>query len=138
MATKYAETFIAVKYRVKEKDGGMLGGAMIAAERGFKRKRLGKIIGVSFAVFTVFSTFGIGSSVQSNSICGIINDYFPAVPEWLMGIVIVVLVGVVILGGIKSVSNVCTKIVPIMAIVYIVACIIIIVMNGAYLLPALK
>lgn len=68
IATKYSETLIAVKYRVKDHNGNMLGGAMYALQRGFKRKKLGKVLGILFAVFAAIASFGIGAAVQANSL----------------------------------------------------------------------
>lgn len=72
IATKYSETLIAVKYRVKDHNGNMLGGAMYALQRGFKRKKLGKVLGILFAVFAAIASFGIGAAVQANSLSGAI------------------------------------------------------------------
>ena len=138
IATKYAETFIAVKYRVKDHNGDMLGGAMFALERGFPGKSWAKVVAVLFAVFAALASFGIGAAVQSNSVCGIITEYAPGIPIWVIGLVTAALVGLVIFGGIKSISSVCEKIVPFMAIFYIICCLVIIGMNGAYLIDALK
>ncbi len=138
MATKYAETLISVKYRVKDKNGDMLGGAMYALERGFPGKKWAKVVAICFAVFAALASFGIGAAVQSNSVAGIITEYTDAVPMWVLGLILAVLVGVVIFGGIKGISNVCSKVVPFMAIFYIVCCCIIIGMNIEYLLPAIK
>lgn len=138
IATKYAETFIAMKYRVKDKNGDMLGGAMFALERGFEGKRWAKVVAILFAAFAALASFGIGAAVQSNSVCGIIDQYMPGVPIWAIGLVTALLVGLVIFGGIKSISSVCEKIVPFMALFYVVCCFFIIAMNGAYLIPALK
>ena len=138
MATKYAETFIAVKFRVRDRNGDMLGGAMYALERGFPGKLWAKIVAILFAVFAALASFGIGAAVQSNSVVGIINEYTPGIPMWVIGLVMTALVGVVIFGGIKGISRVCEKVVPFMAIFYIVCCLIIIGMNYAYILPALK
>ena len=136
IATKYAETLISVKYRVKDHKGDMLGGAMYALERGFKGKTWAKVVAVLFALFAALASFGIGGAVQSNSVCGIVTEYFPQIPIWAVGIVMAVLVGIVIIGGIKAISKVCEKIVPFMAIFYVVCCIIIICMNGAYFVDA--
>lgn len=138
IATKYAETYIAMRYRVKDKNGDMLGGAMFALERGFEGKGWARIVAILFAVFAALASFGIGAAVQSNSVCGIITEYVPGVPIWAIGIIAALLVGLVIFGGIKSISNVCEKIVPFMAGFYVLCCLIIIIMNGAYILPALQ
>lgn len=153
IATKYSETYIAVKYRVKDHNGQMLGGAMYALERGFKNKKLGKVLGVLFALFAAIAAFGIGSAVQANSLASAVVAVTPS-GSWLtdsflflgittsweqviVGIVVVILVAVVIFGGIQSISRVCEKLVPFMTIFYIVGCLIIIVMNGTFLWSAL-
>lgn len=125
IATKYSEALISVKYRVKTENGTMLGGAMYALERGLKMKWLGAI----FAAFTAMAGFGIGCSTQANSIASTLKDSF-GIPMWSSGIVIAVLVGVVIIGGVKSITRVCEKLVPFMAIFYMVGCFIILIMNA--------
>lgn len=138
IATKYAETFVALKYRVKDASGDMLGGAMYALERGFPGKKWAKVAAVCFCVFTGLACFGTGAAVQSNSMCGIIGEYAPSVPMWIIGLAAAILVALVIFGGIKVISKVCEKVVPFMALFYIVCCLIIICMNASYILPALK
>lgn len=133
MATKYAETFAAVKYRVKDHKGNMLGGAMFAWRRAFEKD--GKtpwwaILGAgAFALFAAIASFGIGSAVQSNAMTEVITTNFPQIPGWAIGLVIVIAVSLVIFGGIKSIAKVCEKLVPFMAIAYAIGCIVIIVMN---------
>ena len=141
IATKYAETYISMKYRVKDANGRMLGGAMYALERGFKCKPLGKLLAVLFALFTAIASFGIGASVQSNSLAGALTStsLIPGaadIPTWAIGLVVTVLVAVVIIGGLKSVSRVCEKLVPFMAIAYVACCLIIIGINGQYFVEA--
>ena len=133
IATKYAESLIAVKYRVKTKDGRMMGGAMYALERGLKMKWLG----VLFALFAVVASFGIGSMVQTNAIANVwkTNLNFPS---WIVGVVCAVLISMVIFGGVKKIANVCERLVPIMAVLYVLGCVIILIHNYDYVLPALK
>ena len=143
IATKYSETYISMKYRVKDANGRMLGGAMYALERGFKHKGLGKLLAVLFALFTAIASFGIGASVQSNSLAGALtsSSLIPGaseIPTWLIGIVVTVLVAIVIIGGLKKVSKVCEKLVPVMAVFYVVCCLIIIGMNGQFLGEAIR
>ena len=141
MATKYSEVFIGVKYRVKDHAGKMLGGSMYALERGFKNKGLGKVLAILFALFAVCASFGIGASTQSNSLADALHSTTlidgTAIPTWAVGIVVVILVAVVTLGGVKSISRVCEKLVPFMAIFYVICCLIIIGMNAQYLGEAL-
>ena len=142
IATKYSEVFIGVKYRVKDHSGKMLGGAMYALERGFKNKKLGRVLAVLFALFASLAAFGIGASTQSNSLADALYNTSlidgAAIPQWLVGIVVVALVAIVILGGIKSISRVCEKLVPVMAIFYVACCIIIIGINGQFLGEAIR
>ena len=142
IATKYSEVFIGVKYRVKDHSGKMLGGAMYALERGFKNKKAGRILAILFALFASLAAFGIGASTQSNSLADALYNTSlidgKAIPQWLVGAVVVVLVAIVILGGIKSISKVCEKLVPVMAVFYVVCCLIIIGMNGQFLGEAIR
>ena len=127
MATKFGEATLAVKYRVKAADGSYIGGPMYALERGLGQKWLG----VLFALFTGIACFGIGNMTQGNSIAESVQGTF-GVPKVVTGVVLMVLTGLVILGGVKSISKVCEKLIPLMAGLYIVGCVIILVINGAY------
>ena len=127
MATKYSEAILAVKYRVKAKDGSYIGGPMYALERGLGQKWLG----VLFALFTAIACFGIGNMTQGNSIAESVNGTF-GVPKFVTGAVLMVITGLVILGGVKSISKVCEKLIPLMAGLYILGCVIILFINGAY------
>lgn len=133
IATKYGESLIAVKYRVKTKDGRMQGGAMYALERGLNMKWLG----ILFAVFGGFASFGIGCATQVNAIATVCKENL-GIPVWLVGVVIAVLTALVIFGGIKSIANVCEKLVPFMALFYVIGCIIILGINYDFIIPALK
>ena len=132
IATKYSESLIAVKYRVKTKDGRMQGGAMYALERGLNMRWLGLI----FAFFGGFASFGIGCATQVNAIATVCNENFH-IPRWLVGVVVAILTAIVIFGGIKAIANVCEKLVPFMAIFYVLGCIVILCMNYDYIIPAL-
>lgn len=143
ISTKYAESLLAVKYRVRTKDGRMLGGAMYALERGLKLKWLA----VLFALFALFASFGIGSGVQVNAISSIMNSTFNheglstlsimghevSLVSVIVGVVIAAITAVVIFGGIKSISKVCELLVPAMAAMYVIGCVILLVMNFAYI-----
>lgn len=133
MATKYAEGLLAVKYRVKGSDGHTYGGPMYALERGLNMKWLA----VLFAVFTALASFGIGCTVQANSIALLANETF-GLPTWAVGLAVSVLAAVVILGGVKSIARVCMVLVPFMAVLYVAGCLAILVMNGSYVWPAVK
>ena len=133
MSTKYAEGLLAVKYRVKGKDGHTYGGPMYALERGLNMKWLA----VLFAVFTALASFGIGCTVQANSIALLASETF-GIPDWIMGMIVCFLAGAVIIGGVKAIARVCTVLVPFMAILYVLGCIVILCMNGAYVWPAVQ
>lgn len=132
IATKYAESLIAVKYRVKTEDGRMQGGAMYALERGLNMKWLGML----FAILAGFASFGIGCATQVNAIATVCRENF-GVPAWIVGVVVAILTAIVIFGGIKAIANVCEKLVPFMAIFYVLGCMIILCMNYDYIIPAL-
>ena len=124
IATKYAETLIGVKYRVKSENGTMIGGAMYALDRGLKMKWLG----IVFAALAAICAFGIGCTVQANAVVANITTNFN-VPPIVIAIILSVIVGLVIIGGIQSITKVSEKLVPFMAAFYVIGCIIILVMN---------
>ncbi|NPV88074.1 sodium:alanine symporter family protein [Coprothermobacteraceae bacterium] len=124
IATKYAEALLSVKYRVKTTDGTMAGGPMYVLEYGLKQRWLG----ILFAVFAAIAAFGIGNTVQSNSIAGMVYETFK-VPYWITGLVMAFLTAIVILGGIKTIAKVTEALVPFMAIFYVLGCMIILAMN---------
>lgn len=133
MATKYGEGVLAVKYRIKNEKGEMSGGPMYYIERGLKWKWLALI----FALFGTLASFGIGSSVQSNTVALAVENSL-GVDPWLTGIVITAFSALVILGGIKSISKASSVIVPVMAVGYILGGLAIICSNLELVLPALK
>lgn len=133
IATKYGESLIAVKYRVKTEDGRMQGGAMYALERGLNMKWLGVI----FAVFAGFASFGIGCATQVNAIATVCKENLN-IPEWVVGIVVAALTAIVIFGGIKSIARVCERLVPFMAVFYVIGCIIILCINYDFIIPAIQ
>lgn len=124
IATKYAETLIAIKYRVKSENGTMIGGAMYALDRGLKARWAG----ILFAILAAVCAFGIGCTVQANAVVSNITTNFH-VPAVAVAVVLAVLVGLVIIGGIQSITKVSERLVPFMALFYVVGCIIILVMN---------
>ena len=132
IATKYAEGLLAVKYRIKTEDGRYYGGPMYALERGLGMKRLA----LFFAVSTALASFGIGCTVQANSIALLSNETF-GIPQWIVGLVVCVLAAVVILGGVRIIARVCTVLVPFMAAIYVIGCIVILCMNSEFVMPAI-
>jgi alanine or glycine:cation symporter, AGCS family len=134
IATKYGEALLAVKYRVQMPDGSFAGGPMYVLERGLKMKWLG----VLFAVFTAIAAFGIGCMSQANSVVGLLQGTVPAGTDPIMvgriaGLVMAALTAFVILGGVKSISKVCEFFVPIMAVVYVIGCVLVLIKNAAVL-----
>ena len=132
MATKYAEGLLAIKYRYKDENGEMCGGPMVYIERGLNMKWLA----MSFAFFGMIAALGTGCSVQSNSVAHAFNHSF-GVPNWLTGLILSIVTGLVILGGIKKIARAASIIVPAMALLYVIGGLGIILSNVDKLLPAL-
>ena len=141
IATKYAETFVAVRYRVKDHKGQMLGGAMYAWRRAFTKN--GKtpwwaLLGAgAFALFAAIASFGIGSAVQSSAVTKVIVSNAPFIPDWGVGIAIVITVALALIGGITVISRVCERLIPFMAIAYALGCIVILCINWQFIGPAI-
>ena len=135
MATKYGEGVLAVKYRKVNERGEMSGGPMYYIEYGLGAKW--KWLAFAFALFGTIASFGIGSSVQSNSVAQSIHSSFGIEP-WISGVALTVFTAIVILGGIKSIAKVSSVIVPFMALFYVLGGLIIIVMNLHLLMPAIN
>ena len=133
MATKYAESLLAVKYRVRGSDGRTYGGPMYALELGLGMKWLALV----FAIFTALASFGIGCTVQANSIALLANETF-GIPTWIVGVFVCTLTALVIMGGVKSIARVCTVLVPFMAALYVLGCLFILYMNGSFVWPAVQ
>ena len=128
IATKYSEGLLAIKYRVKTADGTMLGGPMYALERGLKMKWLA----IVFCIFTAIAAFGIGNTVQANSIALIVSETY-SVPTYLTGILLSIATALVILFGVKGIAKVCGALVPFMAFFYIMGCLFILYINAPFL-----
>jgi alanine or glycine:cation symporter, AGCS family len=124
MATKYSEAILAVKYRVVDENGDMSGGPMYYLERGLGLKWLG----VLFALFGSLAAFGIGNMAQANTVAHALESSF-GVQSWATGLVMAALTAAVILGGIKRIGTVAGVLVPAMAVIYIVAGIVVLVLN---------
>ena len=134
IATKYVEVYASIRYRVRDRNGQMLGGAMYVWERAFKRSDgttpwWAKLGAVAFAGFAIIATIGTGSAVQASAMSGIITSSIPAVPNWAVAIVIVIAVSVVVFGGVRSISRVCEWLVPFMAVAYALGCFVIMALN---------
>ena len=128
ISTKYAECALAGKYRRVNEKGEMCGGPMYTLKYGLKNKKLGSFLAVMFAIFTLMASFGIGNSAQGNSITTAVSSTFN-VPKWIVGIILVICVGAVVIGGIKSISKVSSVLVPAMAVFYMIAGILVVCIN---------
>ena len=135
MATKYGEGVLAVKYRVTNSKGEMSGGPMYYIENGLGKKW--KWLAFLFAFFGVMASFGIGSTVQANSVAQAVHSSF-GIDTWITGVVLTLITAFVVLGGIQSISRVSSVVVPFMAVLYIVGGLVVIAMHFDLLLPALK
>lgn len=133
MATKYGEGVLAVKYREVNSKGEMSGGPMYYIEKGLKQRWLA----ILFAVFAVFASFGIGSSVQSNSVADAVYHSFDVQP-WVTGLVLTVFTAIVVLGGIRSIATASSVIVPLMAVGYVVGGLVILISNAGLFGTALS
>lgn len=132
MATKYAEAVCAVTYREVDTSGRYVGGPMYYLRNGVGEfaPELGRWLGLAFAVFGAVAAFGIGNAVQVNSMAAALGETF-SVPKTLTGVVVAVLVGFVIIGGIRRIAEVAGKLVPAMIVLYVGASLIVILINVA-------
>lgn len=135
MATKFAEAVLAVRYREVDDLGNHVGGPMFYIRNGLGKKWAW--LGGAFAFFGAVAAFGIGNTVQSNSVADALDASF-GMPHWLTGVVIMVLAGAVILGGIKRIAKVAGKLVPIMGIAYVVAGLAVLIVNASQIGSALS
>ena len=128
LTSKFSECMLAIKYREVNEKREMSGGPMYTMKKGFKNKKIGAFLGMLFAVFAVIASFGIGNMTQANSISESLKSTFNF-DEKIVGVVLTVLALVIIVGGIKTISKVSSVVVPLMAIFYIIAGLIVVVMN---------
>ena len=134
MATRYAESLLAIRYRVRNEQGHLVGGPMYAIERGMGCKWLAAL----FAVFTALAAFGIGNVTQANAVAGVLAECPLHVETWQTGLALAALVAVVLLFGLRGISHVCTACVPGMALVYMAGCGVLIVAHYELVWPAVK
>ena len=135
MCTKFAEVTLSIKYRQRNEKGDWVGGPMYYIQNGLGKKW--KWLASVFAVFGALAAFGIGNMTQVNTICstvgGAIKNFVPdvnlTIVAWIVGALCAVLASIVYLGGIEAIGDVCALLVPVMAIIYILASIAVIVMN---------
>lgn len=135
MATKYAEAVLAVKYREVDEEGNHVGGPMYYIKNGMGKNWAW--LGTTFAIFGAIAGFGIGNGVQSNSIAQVIETNFSISPL-ITGLIVMVLVGAVLMGGIKRIGSVAGALVPFMAVAYIIAGLIVLATNADQIGPAMS
>ena len=139
MSTKFVECTLGVHYRDVDKDGVVYGGPMYYLSKGLKERgfeTLGKIAAVIFAVCCIGGSFGGGNAAQSNQAAIVIKDllgYESTFAGAMIGIILAIVVGIIIIGGIKRIASVTEKVVPFMALLYIIACIYILSVNFSFL-----
>ena len=144
MSTKFVECTLGVQYRDIGEDGTVYGGPMYYLSKGLKEKgfkTLGKISAVVFAVFCIGGSFGGGNAAQSNQATVVIKDLLglqSSSAGAIIGLVLAIVVGIIIIGGIKRIATVTEKVVPFMALLYIVACLYIIFSNFGLLDDAIS
>lgn len=132
MSTKFVECTLGVQYRDVDENGTVYGGPMYYISRGLKNKgfkTLGKVAAALFAVFCIGGSFGGGNAAQSNQATIVVKELFgwdSAMAGTIIGVVLALLVGIIIIGGIKRIASVTEKVVPFMALLYILACLYII------------
>jgi len=137
MSTKFVECTLGVQYRDVDENGTVYGGPMYFLKKGLSNKgfaKLGKVVAALFAVFCIGGSFGGGNAAQSNQATIVIKELFgldSAMAGTIIGLVIAAVVGVIIIGGIKRIASVTEKVVPLMAVMYILACLYIIGSNFA-------
>ncbi len=133
MATTYGECYLGISYRRIAKDGTYSGGPMYVLEHGLHSKPLAVI----YSFLVLAASYGVGCSTQSNSITDVTSDLWGLSP-YIVGFITALITGLVIIGGIKSIGNICSKLVPAMGIFYILACVVLLVINSRFLLPAFQ
>ncbi|MDK8462245.1 sodium:alanine symporter family protein [Marinobacter sp. SS13-12] len=126
MATKYSEAVLAVRFREVDERGAHVGGPMYYIRNGLGKKWAW--LGVLFAIFAAVAAFGIGNTVQANSVADVLQTNF-ALPHWVTGLILMVLVGLVLIGGIKRIGHVASALVPFMAIAYVLVGLVVLAIN---------
>lgn len=139
MMTNYSENVLGIYYRRKNKDGEWCGGAMYYLKDGLGSfpgyKRIGAVLAVLFSIFCVIASFGIGNMSQINSIAVNMQQAF-SVPMWVTGVCLIVVAALVVVGGLKRIAAVTEKLVPFMALIYIIGTVVVVCMNASRIGPA--
>ena len=139
MSLKFVECTLGVHYRDVDENGVVYGGPMYYLTKGLKEKgfaTLGKISAVFFAIFCIGGSFGGGNAAQANQAALVLKDLLGFESTFagaVIGIILAIVVGVIIIGGIKRIASVTEKIVPFMALLYIIACLYILLVNFSFL-----
>ncbi len=128
MATKYAEAVLAVHYRETDEQGNQIGGPMFYIKNGLKKHWAW--LGSAFAIFGALAGFGIGNTIQANSVADALNSSF-GISHLLTGIVMAVLAALVLIGGIRRIAEVAGKLVPFMALAYVATGLVVLLMNAS-------
>ena len=133
VTTRYAECLLTLCHRQRSEDGSIVGGPMYVLEHGMRCKWLG----VLFAVFTAVAAFGIGNLTQANAVSNVLQESALGVAPWATGLVLCVLVGAVLLCGLRGVAHTCTACVPSMAIVYVLGCVLVLAAHADAIWPSI-
>jgi len=128
MATKYGEAVLAVRYREVDERGAHVGGPMYYIRNGLGKKWAW--LGVLFAIFASIAAFGIGNTVQANSVADVLSANF-GLPHWITGVLLMIMVGLVLIGGIKRIGQVASALVPFMAVSYVLVGLIVLAINAS-------
>jgi len=134
MCMKFSSCTFAQLYRMKDSKGAMLGGPMVYLRDGLKEKgfeKLGKFFGGFFAIMTIMASFGGGNLFQANQTYEIIKMQFPGANPLVVGVTLAFLAGIVLLGGIKRIGKVTSKLVPFMCVFYVLSCLAILLANAS-------
>lgn len=134
MASRYAESLLAIRYRVKDSKGDIVGGPMYALELGLRCKWLA----VAFAVSTALAAFGIGNITQANAVSLVLQESALSIPSWGTGLALSALVAAVLLFGLRGIDRMCTACVPTMALIYLGSCLFLLASHAEYVWPALQ
>lgn len=135
--TAFAENALGVYYRKKNKDGDLRGGTMYMAYKAIRNKKLAEVVSVSFAFFCLLASFGMGNTVQTNTITSAVNEVFFIEPK-IIGIAVSVILLIAILGGSKRIASINEIFLPLISVFYIIGALIIIMKNVNLLPKALR
>ena len=139
MMTNYSENVLGIYYRRKNPNGEWSGGAMYYLKDGLGSypgyQKIGSVLAVLFSCFCVLASFGIGNMSQINSIAVNMTETF-RIPAWVTGVALMIVAALVVVGGLKRIASVTEKLVPFMAVAYVLGALVIVIMNAANIIPA--